>query len=775
MATHIFTPDSYGLSLFALPPMLTASTMLALGVAVLRRERDSRVSISFFLVTLTGAVWLSSYALMYCARSAGVAATWGQLGHVGITFIPAAVYHFAASALQVYKRHRLRVWLTWIISAAFLVSVFAGDTLIAGVQLHWWGYYPLYGWMGALFVGFFFALMALSLRAYWSACRSALPGPSKFRSRALLAAFCVAYLGSFDYLAAFGVPVYPFGYVPVLGFIVIVGRTIRRYRLVSITPEFAAREILHAMDDALLIMDNEGIVRVCNHAACRIFSRAETDLEGSSAADLARALISPVDRLAQRMVGGSLRNHECAAHGGRTALNLSSFVMRDRENNHIATLCMIRDVTQAKAVQRQIEGHTRRQAALYEFNLAATSTLELSAVLQVLLERLEALVPSAATTVMLLGGPGEVLRKLACRGIDETAWKATPSRETSLHPVLRLKEPVEITDIRDYPAGGLDYVFFSSRGFRSYLGFPLIAQNRVIGVLSFYSREERRYGEEEKSFLRSLAGQAAVAIHNSELYEQIHRQAAALEKANRVRDDFLSVMSHELRTPLNVISGYTRLVQEGLMGRVSAEQYNALDKVSRHADELLFMVSSIMNAAKIEGGALALDRQEFPLTELLEELQSLYDYPRGKAVALEWDYPGDLPSLQSDRDKLKHALQNLINNALKFTDAGSVTVTARHNQEQDTVELTVADTGIGIPAEDLPLVFDRFRQVDSSRTRAHGGVGLGLHIVRTFTDILGGRIEVASAPGRGSTFTITLPCTCRKPSGMNPGCALISS
>ena len=108
--------------------------------------------------------------------------------------------------------------------------------------------------------------------------------------------------------------------------------------------------------------------------------------------------------------------------------------------------------------------------------------------------------------------------------------------------------------------------------------------------------------------------------------------------------------------------------------------------------------------------------------------------------------------MQSDRDKLKHALQNLINNALKFTDAGSVTVTARHNQEQDTVELTVADTGIGIPAEDLPLVFDRFRQVDSSRTRAHGGVGLGLHIVRTFTDILGGRIEVASAPGRGSSF-----------------------
>ena len=179
-------------------------------------------------------------------------------------------------------------------------------------------------------------------------------------------------------------------------------------------------------------------------------------------------------------------------------------------------------------------------------------------------------------------------------------------------------------------------------------------------------------------------------------------------------------MSHELRTPLNVISGYTRLVQEGLMGRVSAEQYNALDKVSRHADELLFMVSSIMNAAKIEGGALALDRQAFPLTELLEELQALYDYPRSKAVALEWDYPGDLPSMQSDRDKLKHALQNLINNALKFTDAGIVTVTVRHNQEQDTVEFTVVGhrdrhSRGGLTARLRP--FSPSRQLEDARPR----------------------------------------------------------
>jgi signal transduction histidine kinase len=143
----------------------------------------------------------------------------------------------------------------------------------------------------------------------------------------------------------------------------------------------------------------------------------------------------------------------------------------------------------------------------------------------------------------------------------------------------------------------------------------------------------------------------------------------------------------------------------------------------------------------------------------LDELKSLYDYPRGKDVRLEWDYPDDLPSFHSDSDKLKHILQNLINNALKFTDAGRVTVTAREISEQRRVELTIADTGIGIPPDDLPRIFERFRQIDSTRTRVHGGVGLGLHIVKTFTEMLGGKIEVASSLGHGSVFTITFPRT----------------
>ena len=760
MLAEIFTPDHYRATLFALPTSLTACTMLALGLIVLLRERDSRVGISFFIMTATAALWLAGYSLMYCAQTSRVAAAWSVLGHIGITLIPASVYHFTVTALQLYSRYRRRVWLVWAICAVFLATVFFGSAFLKGIYLYRWGYYPLYGWMGVLFICFFFGLMALSLREYWNAYRSALPGPGKLRSRGLLSAFCIAYLGSFDYLAALGVPLYPFGYLPVLGFIILVGRTIRRYRLVNITPELAAEEIIQAMDDALLVMDNEGIVRVANHSACRIFSRAENELEGASVAVLAQVFDADAGPLARRIVDGTLRNHEYTAHDGKADVSLSSFIMRDAENRHIATVCMIRDISEAKTAQRRIERHNAEQAALYQLNLAATSTLELRAVLNVLLERLAVLVPRTATTVLLLDKAKQPLRKVACRGINEQDWQSEPdSGRNLIHPVLRTKDVISLPELRGRVDDDLDAAYFVRHGFVCYLGLPLIAQNQVIGILSFYSPEVRCYGEEEINFLRNLAGQVAVAIHNSVLYEQTRRQAAVLEKANRVKEDFLSVMSHELRTPLNVICGYTKLVQEGMMGKVNAEQRKALDKVGRHAGELLFMVNSIMSATQIEAEALTLDCHEFLLTGLLDELKSLYDYPRGKDVRLEWDYPDDLPSLHSDSDKLKHILQNLINNALKFTDAGSVTVTARQIGEQPGVELTVADTGIGIPPEDLPTIFERFRQIDSSRTRAHGGVGLGLHIVKTFTEMLGGKIEVASSLGHGSTFTITFPRT----------------
>ena len=155
MLAGIFTSDHYRASWFALPTALTACTMLALGLTVLLRERDSRVALSFFIMTVTAALWLAGYSLMYCAQTTWVAAAWSVFGHIGITLIPASVYHFTVNTLQLYSRYRRRVWLVWSICSVFLATIFFSSAFLKGIHLYPWGYYPAYGWLGVLFICFF--------------------------------------------------------------------------------------------------------------------------------------------------------------------------------------------------------------------------------------------------------------------------------------------------------------------------------------------------------------------------------------------------------------------------------------------------------------------------------------------------------------------------------------------------------------------------------------------------------------------------------------------
>jgi signal transduction histidine kinase len=241
---------------------------------------------------------------------------------------------------------------------------------------------------------------------------------------------------------------------------------------------------------------------------------------------------------------------------------------------------------------------------------------------------------------------------------------------------------------------------------------------------------------------------------NSEL-EEANR---SLVKANKGKDEFLHVVSHELRTPLNVLLGYSQLVKDGTFGTINPKQDNALDKVIGCGKELMNMISEILRATSIEAGKLKAEIFQIPMCELLDDLKSNYDIPLDKELTFKWDYPLEPRIIETDGDKLKHILQNLMNNAVKFTDKGSITFTARYFPETKVAEFKVADTGVGIDQEMLPPIFDMFHQLDSSVTRTQGGVGLGLFIVKKYTEALGGQVQVSSELGKGSIFTVTIPC-----------------
>jgi signal transduction histidine kinase len=240
-------------------------------------------------------------------------------------------------------------------------------------------------------------------------------------------------------------------------------------------------------------------------------------------------------------------------------------------------------------------------------------------------------------------------------------------------------------------------------------------------------------------------------------YAELKTAHDALVKANKGKDEFLSVMSHELRTPLNVIMGYTGMIKEGILGTTNPEQSRALEKVIGRSSDLLIMINQILQATSIEAGKVQVEKHPVHLKNFLEGLKSNYDVPLRKGTTVSWNYPEDGVTVETDSGKLKHILQNLINNAIKFTAQGSVRISAKYLPEARAVEFQVADTGIGIPEEMLPSVFEIFHQVDSSETRTYGGAGIGLYIVKKYTDLLEGKIEVKSAIGKGTTFTLTIP------------------
>ena len=229
-----------------------------------------------------------------------------------------------------------------------------------------------------------------------------------------------------------------------------------------------------------------------------------------------------------------------------------------------------------------------------------------------------------------------------------------------------------------------------------------------------------------------------------------------LTAANRLKSDFVATMSHELRTPLNIILGYQSLLQEGTFGSLTGEQSAALERIGRSGQELFELISATLDVSRIESGSVAIDRQPVHLHDIAREVElETREFQIKPGVEVHWRVAASLPPVYTDAAKFKVILKNLFSNALKFTDAGSVVVSAA--VQNGGVEVQVEDTGIGIPRDALPIIFEPFRQVGDALTRSHGGVGLGLYIVHRLVGMLEATLHVESEPGRGTRFRVWVP------------------
>lgn len=431
--------------------------------------------------------------------------------------------------------------------------------------------------------------------------------------------------------------------------------------------------------------------------------------------------------------------------------------------------------TAEERIQRQIEYLT----ALRTIDVALITSFDLHVILDVVLQQILAQMGADASAVLLVGADSITMEYSASRGFRA---------RTIQHAQLKLNEgyagrataerrTIHVMDSLGTGSILANAPYLAGQEFVDYYGIPLIVKGEVKGILEVYHRAPLNLSSEQLDFMETLAGQAAIAIDNSQLLQnlqhsnaqlelrvvertaELNRTNRELEHANRAKDEFLATMSHELRTPLNSILGLSETLLEQRQEPLSEQQQKSLEIIATSGRHLLDLINDVLDLSKIEAGKFDYYPQVIEVNALC---QSSLAFIRGqatrKSIDVRYEEDKTVEKIHADPRRLKQVLVNLLTNAVKFTpDNGVVTLQVRSDANRDLIQFSVIDTGIGIAREDLNKLFQPFSQVDSSLTREYEGTGLGLALVQRLTDLHGGSVEVDSKPGIGSRFTVNIP------------------
>jgi signal transduction histidine kinase len=521
--------------------------------------------------------------------------------------------------------------------------------------------------------------------------------------------------------------------------------------------------IINAVTDPILLTDAEGRLLIANARALTLFTASEEESEGRrGAVRMNNMLLSSA--LASKAIEetGATRRELLLVNpvdGSDLVFELLSTVTEDpRQGSGVVSI--LRNVTDLRRASEEIEENYRKMR-IAEVQARAESD-RLNLIIDSVADPI--VVTDAAGATSLMNEPAERLFTIPAQASEiEQRWVQTNDAHFSsfiagmlVSADQRRVGEIGLSDPKTGEAMPVEAIagkILSEHGELTAVVTILHDRREAIEKALLYEQLKQASDELER---KVQAATADIAQQN----ELLRRQAIELEQASALKSQFLANMSHEFRTPLNAILGYTSMLQQGVAGPIDAPIKRHLARVASNGQHLLSIINEILDISRIEAGRMPLQVSKFKVPDLIGEvLAELDSIIRRSKLEVVTDVPKDLKPIHSDRQKVKQILLNLLSNAIKFTPQGSVKISVRALRAPKSLSMSVSDTGIGIASEDHQRIFEDFKQLDNSPTRAYGGTGLGLSICRRLADIIGGAITVRSQVGKGSTFTLTLSHT----------------
>ncbi|MGH7809375.1 MAG: response regulator, partial [Candidatus Binatia bacterium] len=493
----------------------------------------------------------------------------------------------------------------------------------------------------------------------------------------------------------------------------------------------------------------------------RYIARPLLELQNSAALIASGNLEAPINATSQDEIGRLARDLN-AMRG-----SIKSLIGELRENKEQLEESNRTLEQKVDERTRELRGALDELRALSEVGQAVSSSLDLQAVLTSIASHAVQLSSADAGAIYEFDDVSEEFYLRASNRMERELIEALETNPIGLGSgtvgrACATRAAVQIADIlQEQEASETEARrVLRQLGYRSILAVPLFRERQIVGGLSVYRKQPGNFSPVAANLLQSFATQSVLAIQNAKLFREIEEKGRQLEVSDRHKSEFLANMSHELRTPLNAIIGYSEMLEEESQDLGQVNFIPDLQKIQGAGKHLMSLINNILDLSKIEAGKMDLYLEEFDIRQMLQEIvatiKPLID-KNGNTLQLRPS--AEIGAMTADLTKVRQTLFNLISNAGKFTDRGTITLSVDRVRDAgaEWIDFQVADTGIGMSAEQTGRLFQAFTQADNSTTRKYGGTGLGLAISQKFCNMMGGEITVDSVLGRGSTFKVRLP------------------